>query len=102
MINQGNNVPDKTIAIFLNKTDKDINLTNERTSKIIHAPNKKREWFDSNFYRCLPLTIGNRYGFIITLEYDIAFEWNGGLGIDDIEIWCEKEIIEFNDTAKSF
>jgi hypothetical protein len=99
MINQGNNVPDKTVAIFFNKTNEDIKMTNERMSKIIYAPDKKRDWFDSHFYRCLPLTIGNRYGFVVTSEYDFAFEWNGGLGRNDIHIWCEKEAIELSETV---
>jgi hypothetical protein len=85
MINDGiNDVPDKTIAIFTNPSTYDPTLTQERILDMVKRPDKKRDWFDPHFYRCLPLTIGNQYGFIVSSEFDITFEWNGGDSIDSI------------------
>jgi len=77
MINDGtNNVSDKTIAIFTALNDP--NLTQERILGMVKRPDKKRDWFNPHFYRCLPLTIGNQYGFTVSSEFDITFAWNGG------------------------
>ena len=85
MINQGNDVPDKTIAVFTDPFKSNFeNKERYRLSNIIDKPSKKREWFDPHFYRCLPLTIGNTYGFIIKSEFDFSFAWNGGIGADAI------------------
>ena len=79
MINDGiNDVSDKTIAIFTSPSVYDPTLTQERILDIVKKPDKKRDWFSSHFYRCLPLTIGNQYGFTVSSEFDITFEWNGG------------------------
>ena len=88
MINQGMNVPDKKILIFFNdkKTENNFN-GNDRISNIIEKPGKTREWFDANFYRCLPLTIGNQYGFIIKSEFDFSFIWDGGLSNESIKFF---------------
>lgn len=94
MINQGINVPDKTIAIFTDSFMHDFeNKKKERLSNIIDAPPKKRDWFTSHFYRCLPLVIGNQYGFIIKSEFDFSFIWDGGDGIESIafEIYKNNE-----------
>jgi hypothetical protein len=79
MINDGiNNVPEKTIAIFAHPFLFDFNhKESNRLSNIIDKPSKKREWFTPHFYRCLPLTIGNQYGFIIKSEFDFSVIWNG-------------------------
>lgn len=82
MINQGNNVPDKTIAVFADNTNTDI--TSYRIKNIIEKPSTKRDWFTPHFYRCLPLTIGNRYGFIIKTEYAFSAVWDGGEGPEAI------------------
>lgn len=37
----------------------------------------KRDWFSSHFYYCLPLTIGNQYGFIIKSTLDFDAWWDG-------------------------
>jgi hypothetical protein len=39
--------------------------------------NIKRDWFNSHFYYCLPLNIGNQYGFIIKAAYDFDATWDG-------------------------
>lgn len=84
MINDGiNNVPDKTIAVFIQPQKEDSLLTKDRVLNMVKKSPRKRDWFDPHFYRCLPLVIGNQYGFIISLEFDVALEWNGGLSPQD-------------------
>jgi hypothetical protein len=71
MINNGiNNVPDKTIALF--------DFTNGKASKLIKKPSRKRDWFSPHFYHCLPLAIGNQYGFEIVSGFGFNVLWNGG------------------------
>ena len=95
MINQGNNVPDKTIAVF---TD-DFNTSWQHNDKkrlfnIIDKPPKKRDWFTPHFYRCLPLTIGNQYGFIIKSEFDFSFIWDGGDSPESVTFLLDKDTNE--------
>lgn len=37
----------------------------------------KRDWFDPHFYYCLPLNIGNQYGFMIKSLRDFEMIWPG-------------------------
>jgi hypothetical protein len=37
----------------------------------------KREWFDPHAYYCLPLTIGNQYGFLVKSLIDFDIMWDG-------------------------
>ncbi len=93
MINDGiNDVPDKIIAIFLSPKTPDPKLNKDRILQIVKKSNKKREWFNPHFYRCLPLTIGNQYGFTISLEFDFGFEWNGGNDPKDINIFIDDKV----------
>jgi len=39
-------------------------------------------------YRCLPVTIGNTYGWQLLLPVDVTAEWNGGPGVGDITVHC--------------
>jgi hypothetical protein len=95
MINQGINVPDNTIAVFddayNNQFDKKNNL-----NRVLDKPSNKRDWFDSHFYRCLPLVIGNQQGFIIKAEYDFTFVWEGGSSPDAVKLYSSEppEIIQ--------
>lgn len=41
------------------------------------AGNPKRDWFSSHFYYCLPLLIGNQYGFIVKSVRDLEIMWDG-------------------------
>jgi hypothetical protein len=90
MINQGINVPDNTIAVFHDDVYGVFNKS--RTKDIISKPSKKRDWFHPHFYKCLPLTIGNQYGFIITAEFDFGFEWNGGPLQEDVIIYLKEDV----------
>ena len=40
--------------------------------------NPKRDWFDPHAYYCLPLNIGNQYGFVIKSTRDFDIYWDGG------------------------
>lgn len=44
----------------------------------------KRDWFVKHAYYCLPLTIGNQYGFAIRSMYDFTAIWNGGESRNDL------------------
>ena len=93
MINDGiNDVPDKTIAIFTSPRMHDNELTQERILGMVKKPEKKRDWFSPHFYRCLPLTIGNQYGFIISSEFDIGFEWDGGDSSESVKLYIDESI----------
>lgn len=92
MINQGINVPDKTIAVFTKTPDETNNdMIGDRLKNIIEKSPKKRDWFTPNFYRCLPLLIGNQYGFIIKTEFAFSFIWNGEENTDSIKIYFKEE-----------
>jgi hypothetical protein len=95
MINQGNNVPDKTIAVFPYD-----GYSFDQMSHNIHSLSgvRKREWFDKHFYNCLPLTIGNQYGFVITSDFDFTFEWTGGNEPEDTMFYFEKPVEELNNS----
>lgn len=90
MLNDGiNNVPDKTIAIFSDDFKEDP--LRPHIENILQKSPKKRDWFTPHFYRCLPLAIGNQYGFVITSEYDIEFVWNGGEDPSSIEFFFNED-----------
>ena len=38
----------------------------------------KRDWFSKHAYLCLPLVIGNQYGFAVKSLFHATFLWNGG------------------------
>lgn len=55
--------------------------------------NIKRDWFVNHAYWCLPLTIGNQYGFGIKSLYTFTVEWNGGPSQSDVIVnFLEKNI----------
>ena len=83
MINQGNDVPDNTIAIFIHNKER---FSFKDLSQLIYQPPKKRSWFTPHFYRCLPLSIANQYGYVITLPFDIELTWDGTTGTDGVKI----------------
>ena len=91
IINQegGPTVPDNTIAFFPVVPNSGFNSFNLNNIDLFLKPlnlNHKRDWFDSHFYKCLPLSIGNMQGFIFSLPYTFSVIWNGGRRIEDIDI----------------
>lgn len=74
-INQdGNNVPSNTIVVIPNSLDGDGSY-----QEVIQpmAGEVKRDWFSPHFYYCLPLNIGNQYGFVIKSLRDFDVFWDG-------------------------
>jgi len=96
MINDGiNNVPDKTIAIFpyplYNAFNEKLGpVSNDQILDILKPSEKKRDWFTPHFYRCLPLAIGNQYGFTISPQFNFGFEWNGNDELDAITFYADE------------
>ncbi len=109
MINQDSNVPDNTIAVFVDKTfasknhfrripDKPI-IDFEEISQLLQKPPKKRSWFTNHFYRCLPLSIANQYGFVLTLPFDIELTWDGTEPVEGVTIKIENNTSWFSVTS---
>lgn len=46
--------------------------------------NPKRDWFITHAYFCLPLTIGNQYGFAVKSMTKFTAVWNGGDSPSDV------------------
>jgi hypothetical protein len=88
MINDGSDVPDKTFAIFIveNGCDEDT------VRRILRKPSRKRDWFDPHFYKCLPLSIANEYGYVIVAEFDFSVVWNGGDNVNDLKFFLPDDI----------
>lgn len=75
MINEpGKEIPDKTVLIIPNR-----GISNQEVASLMTplTTEKKRDWFTPHFYYCLPLAIGNRYGFIVRAQRDFTAYWNG-------------------------
>ncbi len=68
-----NKVPDKSVAYFFDRPE----YQDQDISKFVDRLDIKRDWFTSHFYRCLPLSIANTYGFVVKSEYDFVANWNG-------------------------
>ena len=72
--NSGFEIPENKIVIVPHSLD------NDGWYKEVIKPLKgetKRDWFNSHFYYCLPLTIGNQYGFVINSLRDFEASWDG-------------------------
>lgn len=70
----GHEVPDNTILVVPHA------IGTDGYYKDIIQPLKgevKREWFNEHFYYCLPINIGNQYGFIIKSQRDFEMTWDG-------------------------
>lgn len=55
-----------------------------------------RDWFDSYFYHCLPLVMGNQHGFLMLATYDFVCRWNGSNDIDGVSIHALEPVPEPN------
>lgn len=70
----GHEVPENKILVVPHMTDHD------GFYKDVIEPLKgkvKRDWFNEHFYYCLPINIGNQYGFIIKSQRDFEMTWDG-------------------------
>jgi hypothetical protein len=100
IVNQEENfvIPDKTIAFFPIEPDEGVEAFDLKDIGLFLNPlnsNHKREWFSSNFYRCLPLAIGNMQGFVFSIPYGFDVMWKGGNSTQDI-------IIKYHDDAEPY
>jgi len=89
MLNQGNDVPENTIVYFDNPETQFINF--DRVNTLFQKNTRKREWFSPRFYRCLPLMIGNQYGFSLVTEHDFEFSWDGEDSSESLKIKLSNE-----------
>lgn len=60
----------------------------KNADKIFHplANEVKRDWFSKHAYSCLPLVIGNQYGFVVKSLYDFIVIWDGGQTKDSVKV----------------
>lgn len=82
---KGNEVPDNTILVVPHRVD-GLSYHEEIIESLIGKVD--RDWFDPHFYHCLPLTIGNQYGFVVKSTRSFT------------AVWCGNEegpVIEFSD-----
>ena len=100
----GHEVPENKILLIphlglLHEENRDVflNIVKPLKGKV------KRDWFDKSFYHCLPLVIGNQYGFAIHAAYDFEATWDGNSGKDgrvtivtENSEYLEAQIIEDN------
>jgi hypothetical protein len=71
---KGHEVPDNTILVVPHSIDSDGNY---KDIILDLKGNPKRDWFNSHFYYCLPLSIGNQYGYVIKSLRDFTASWDG-------------------------
>jgi hypothetical protein len=67
-------VPDNKIVVVpldLEYNEDFLNIVEPLAGKI------KRDWFNDHFYYCLPINIGNQYGFIVKSSRTFDVTWNG-------------------------
>jgi hypothetical protein len=86
-------IPNNKIVCFNDHSGKDEYI------KEIVEPLKgkiKRDWFSTHAYQCLPLTIGNQYGFAIKSMLTFSAIWDGTDGIDAIKITIDDANSNFN------
>lgn len=89
MLNKDVNVPDNTIVVFVDDLLTDFKY--EDINTVLDFPNKKRDWFDPHFYRCLPLTIANQYGFVLKSQFDFNVLWSGGNDPGSVKFFFNEE-----------
>lgn len=79
----GYEVPANTIAVIPNTAysvlDPGLVLESLRG-------HKTREWLPTHSYYCLPLVLGNQYGFIIRALHDFTVIWNGTSAPDAVTV----------------
>lgn len=70
---EGLEVPENTIAVV--KTQDSVLDYTDIVKSLIGHPT--RDWFIKYASFCLPLTIANQYGFVITAQHDAELFWDG-------------------------
>jgi hypothetical protein len=83
-----NQVPNKNIIVYaFDENDKTCGDIDEII--VDFRGNPKRDWFNAHFYYCLPIGIGNQYGFGIKSLYNFKAIWNCVPNIDDLSLEIE-------------
>lgn len=95
---QNNLVPENVIAVVA-QADTFRHSVHQIVEPLLG--NKKRDWFNPHFYYCLPLLIGNQYGFVIRSYYAWTAIWNGGEGLDAVTITVEDSDIDPHQVVSS-
>lgn len=88
MINKNEIVPNYKIAAILLE-----DFSFSELQKVVKPLNTtyKRAWFNKIFYKCLPLSIANKYGFSVSVPFGFDLEWNGGDKTDDLLIYLHED-----------
>lgn len=91
-------VPDNTIAVIPISSDQDSEPfdLSELGSFLRPANFTKRDWFSKDFYKCLPLTIGNAQGFVVSVPFEFDVFWNGGVQTDDVSFMFYEDEKKFS------
>jgi len=71
---EGNEIPNNTILVVPQQVGVLCHYE-EIISSLIGQ--QKRDWFNEHFYYCLPLIIGNQYGFIVKSTRTFSAVWCG-------------------------
>jgi hypothetical protein len=82
-----NPVPENTILVVTEDPGFD-HLVDKLIEPLAGKP--KRDWFVKHAYFCLPLTVGNQYGFAIKSAYNFTAEWNGGATPADLKVTVDE------------
>lgn len=80
-------VPENKIAVIPCIEDshlKPFNMEDLSTFLVPLNTTRKRDWFRSDFYKCLPLAIGNMQGFVFISPFEFDVMWNGGPEVNDV------------------
>lgn len=92
-MNNGIVVPDNTIAVFTESPD-----YNKQVSEIVHSLRgvAHRDSMSKHAYHCLPVVIGNQYGFVIKSMVTFRALWNGGDAPSDTRIAFKDDECDHN------
>lgn len=86
-LNDENNiVPDNKIIVVPHNTKED-SYHEEILESLVG--NMKRDWFTPHFYYCLPLSIGNQYGYAVKSARTFEAIWKGGESFPEIKFLDE-------------
>jgi len=90
----GCEVPEFKVLINLNPNyELPEHVLRTRVEEIIRplAGEKKRDWMSGSMFRCLPMLIGNQYGFVVCAEKAFTAFWNGGNDRNDVVVISDTE-----------
>lgn len=68
--------------------------TREQLDSLFYSLNgiTTRDWFIRHAYYCLPLVIGNQYGFALRSLYDFSVVWHGGNALSDVVVTIDNPV----------